>query len=393
MFKKIVSVFLITAVFSANIAFAEAIRIDGRNKEAVREIENSKTVFADDFTKYQLDTLPPGYRMFNGHAGTVKVAEYDVTLDNGSVIRKKCLEIDDNVASSTGSDKFAGPGFNLSFKEIKGKYACEVRMMFIEESNSYISMGFHTMGGGKSLSRLSTGSATGVTGTISSVGDTASVGTMEPGKWYTFRFIVDLESDLYQMKVTSKEAGIDKIYTELGLSEEASLAIESVNGIKCDVSVYDGKIILDYIKVEKSPVFYDTSKIAFVHPDNKIEPPVAESPVNRPLENAVNLCFKGEYLYPATPLYIENGKTMIYIKNFAMLFGGEYTSEGKLIINGKEIIFENDSDIAAVDGEKLKAEAKAKIKDGKLFIPLRFAAVTAGYTVGWANETKAVLIN
>lgn len=394
MFRKILSIFLLISVACTYGAYAEAYRTDTRSEATggARDITGSKDVFCDDFSGYAIGSLPPEYVPFNTDCGTVGIAEYEVKLENGKTITKNCLEIDDNYPDSTGAKKFAGPGFTRSFKEIKNKYAMEVRLMFVEESNPYVSMSVYTLYGNEAVTRLGTGSSTGTTGTMSSVGDTASIGSIEAGVWYTFRFIVDLKNDTMQLKVSSTGSEPERIYSELGLNSENAKEAEAVNKIRMDTQVYDGKIVVDYIKTENSPVFYDTSNIGFTHPDKLIIPPVAEAPVNKPVEGAVNICLNGEYLYSATPLYINNGKAMIYIRNFAQLFGGKYTDEGGLTVNGAEMSFADGSDYAAINGEKVKMDASAEEKDGKLFIPIRFTAEKAGFKVGWNGEASAVVL-
>lgn len=377
MLKRIAAM-VVSAIMSLSaIGFAEAYRIDDRNSEQEKSIVSSRNVFCDDFTDCATGVSPAGYKITNTHAGTVTVEEYEVKLENGKTVKKNCLVLDDNVPDSVGSKKFAGPGFVRSFKETSGNYAFEIRFMYIEESNPYSSIDIYTKKGNTNITRLLEGSSTGVIGTYSSVGESASVGKVEPGIWYTFRHIVNLKENSYQLKVTAKEIGLERIYTELSFFDSNSNNAESVNAVDCSLAVFDGKLVIDYIMVEKSPVFYDASLLGFEHPGILIQPPVVSAPKMRPVPGRINLCVNGEYLYPATPLYMENGRTMIYIKNFAGIFGCKYTEDGVIEING----------------EKLNYQENSIVKEGKIFIPLRDAAVHAGYDVNWDQQTNSVILN
>lgn len=357
------------------------------------DLENNEgnIVFSDDFTEYEKNTLPSAYRMFNSHAGTVKVAEYDVGSGTDNAYLKNCLEIDDNNPAYTGSDKYAGPGFNLTFPEVSERYACEVRMMFLEESNPYVSMSLCTTNNGSYITRLSTASATGITGTVSSVGDTAEIGELESGKWYTIRFVVDLESDSYQMKVSSKEAGIDALFGGLGFADENSSGFESVNGISFNLSVYDGKMVFDYIKIEKAPEFYEEPEDVFIHPVPERNAPLTTAPVNHKLENKINLCLNGEYLYPASPLFEKEEEVMIYIKNSAHLFGGSYEN-AKLFLNGKTFEFNENSRNVLINGAEKTLPVSCEKINGKLYVPLLFVISEAGYEGSYEKAEQTVYL-
>lgn len=371
--------------------FADAEKTNKTDLSALRTITTPRDIFCDDFTDAEIGSLPSGYSYHNDHCGYVRVVEYDVTLDDGTVIRKKCLELDDKYGDTLGQYMWAGPGFYRTFKNTGPRVAIEFRVMFLKKTTPYFAHDFYGMSDNSYIARWVGEHSTGVPIWWSQVGFTEELPVFQAGIWYTYRIIIDLESDMAQIRITAPQLGISKTYTELGFYNKDAWKAEYVNKIFYNSQTGDGKMVFDYLKVEADPEDLPGAG-EFVHPENLIEPVWCETPKEHPVEGKINLKVDGEYKYIATPMYIENGVTMIYFKNLVTLFDGKVNSNSGVNINGADISFSNDSDTAMVNGIEKKMNAATIEKDGKLFVPLRFAADAAGFGVDWDGATTTVLI-
>lgn len=386
----LISVAVLCSCFSVSV-FADAEKADKNDLSALRTIISPKDIFCDDYTDAVVGSLPSGYSTMNDHAGYVKVAEYDVTFDDGTVVRKNCLELDDIYGDTIGQYMWAGPGFYRTFKGHGPRIAIEARMMFVEKTTPHFANELYTMSDNTYVTRWVASNGTGVPTWYSRVGFTEELPAFQKGIWYTHRIVIDLENNMAQIRVTAPQLGIDKTYTELGFCDKPAINVEYINKIFYDSQTGDGKMVFDYIKAEADPEDLPGAG-EFVHPDELIEPVWCEAPVEHPVKGKVNLMVDGEYKYIATPMYIEDGVTMIYFKNLVTLFDGKVNADAGVTLNGVSITFNADSKTAIVNGVEKYMNASALEKDGKLFVPLRFAATEAGFNVGWNGETTTVLI-
>lgn len=346
-----------------------------------------REVFLDDYTNAAVGTLPEGYSLYNGDCGTVRVAAYDVKLDDGSVVRKNCLEVDDAYPDTLGAHMWAGPGFYREFEPVEGKLAIEARMMFLQETTPSFSHCFYTRAGEVNITRW-VGMHTGMVTWSSTVGFEEELPQFVPGVWYTYRTVIDLDANQAQIRVTAPEIGLDKTYTELGLYGKSAWSAECVDTVFYNTETGDGKMVFDYIKVERAAEDLPGA-MEFVHPEEKIEPEWIKAPTPHAVPGRLNLSLNGEYLYPATPMYGEGGAVMIYAKNFAQLLGGSYLPGKCIEIGGRVLEFTDNPAMVRLDGTEKQMQPPAAQKDGKLFIPLRFAAAL-GYDVDWDKETETV---
>ncbi len=99
---------------------------------------------------------------------------------------------------------------------------------------------------------------------------------------------------------------------------------------------------------------------------------------------------------------IKNNRTMLPARFIAESLGAKVTWNGKkreVTIKGKNgkgqdvtILLYIDSDIAYVNGKKVKLDSPAFIENGRTFTPLRFVAEELGANVEWIAEDKKVVI-
>ena len=99
---------------------------------------------------------------------------------------------------------------------------------------------------------------------------------------------------------------------------------------------------------------------------------------------------------------IKNNRTMLPARFIAESLGAEVTWNGKkreVTIKGKNkkgqdvtILLYIDSDIAYVNGKKVKLDSPTFIENGRTFTPLRFVAEELGANVEWISEEKKVVI-
>lgn len=385
--KRMILIALSLLTLQQPIAYGAAVK---RAASIDRDIRTPRDVFCDDYTNATIGSLPEGYSLYNGNSGTVKVTEYDVTLDDGKVVRKNCLEVDDAYPDTLGRYMWAGPGFYREFEPVGKKIAVEARMMFVKKTTPSFSQCFYTMSDSTYITRW-VGTQTGMVTWSSTVGFEEELPQFVPDVWYTHRMVIDLDANQTQIRILAPEIGLDKTDTELGFFGKDAWEAETVNKLFYNTETGDGKMVFDYIKVERAAEDLPGS-MGFIHPEEVISPALAKPPEPHAGAKRMNLCLNGEYVYPATPMYIENGVTMIYAKNFAQLLGGTYLPGKRIEIGGKILEFTNTADTIRFDGMEKRMNSPTAQKDGKLFVPLRFAAVTFGYDVEWDAETRTVIL-
>lgn len=357
------------------------------NKE---EDEENNYIFYDDFT--QSSDLPAEYSVSGTAYGTVEVAVHEVLNADGTYSEKNCLKIEDNISDSVGSLKYAGVSVKRSFEETDGKYAAELRMKFIEKSNPYMSMSFCINSGSSNITKLIVNSAAGELVTTSEMGETANFGALESDVWYTVRVVADPASEVYQMCISSEQLDFEEVYIDLGYASSEGAADNTPDNITFGSQVYDGIVIIDYMSLEKNPDDLEYTETPFVHPEVLRLAPVTATPVNHKLEDEINICLNGEYLYPASPLYVKNGEIMIYIKNAALLFGGSYSSDGELLLNGSKFVFTEGEAAAYINGSAVSLPQNVEITDGRLYIPLIFTLSNSGYSPQWQEAEQTLYI-
>ena len=97
--------------------------------------------------------------------------------------------------------------------------------------------------------------------------------------------------------------------------------------------------------------------------------------------------------------YIEQGVTMIPVRYVSEELKAEveWNAETKQVTvtdlgTDQQIVLTVDSTLAEVNGEEVTLDLPAVVRDGRVFVPLRFIAESLGGEVFWDEETKTVTI-
>lgn len=97
--------------------------------------------------------------------------------------------------------------------------------------------------------------------------------------------------------------------------------------------------------------------------------------------------------------YIEQGTTMVPVRYVSEELNAEvdWNAETKQVtvtdpVTDQQIVLTVDSTLAKVNGEEVTLDLPAVVRDGRVFVPLRFIAESLGGEVFWDEETKTVTI-
>lgn len=97
--------------------------------------------------------------------------------------------------------------------------------------------------------------------------------------------------------------------------------------------------------------------------------------------------------------YIEQGVTMVPVRYVSEELKAEveWNAETKQVTvtdlgTDQQIVLTVDSTLAEVNGEEVTLDLPAVVRDGRVFVPLRFIAESLGGEVFWDEETKTVTI-
>lgn len=338
-------------------------------------------LFNDKFSS--LMYLPPEYSTSAGNFGTVALLKPENDTES-------YLIAEDITSDSVGALKYSGVNFCRRFSPVAEKFALEFRMKFLGKSNPYMSMTFCIRSENTNITRLLVTSSGGVMVTTSEIGEAFEFGDFLSDVWYKIRMVVEPGKDTYQIMVSCPETGYEKCFESAGCATAAGVNAEYADNFYFDTQVYDGIALFDYIKLELNPG--DLSEDSFVHPDKLIYPPLVKAPVTRPIEGRINICLDGEYLYPASELYDENGEIMIYLKNAAVIFGGAYSEDGVLKLREKEFDFGKENEYVTVNGKREILPVSCRIINEKLYIPLIYLAESCGYFPEYNEETNILYL-
>lgn len=105
---------------------------------------------------------------------------------------------------------------------------------------------------------------------------------------------------------------------------------------------------------------------------------------------------KKEYTFSPSPVMRE-GHLMIPMRSFFEEMGTivEYLNENRVALayrENVEIEITDEKTLPYVNGEKISLDTPAKIIDGNIYVPIRLAAKSLGFNVGWDEEQYAVIM-
>ena len=94
------------------------------------------------------------------------------------------------------------------------------------------------------------------------------------------------------------------------------------------------------------------------------------------------------------PAYSKDGRTMVPVRYLAYAFG--LNTENVTFANGTATIIAGEkviqvklgSDVLYVNGSPIQMDAKAELKDGRAYVPMKFIAVALGVSSSWDAATK-----
>lgn len=95
--------------------------------------------------------------------------------------------------------------------------------------------------------------------------------------------------------------------------------------------------------------------------------------------------------------YIKNNRMMVPLRLVAEGLGGEVrwdeaAQRATIRLDGKTIVLTAGRATANRDGRRVALDAPAEIRDGRLFVPVRFVSEALGYKVHWNGNERSVLI-
>lgn len=135
-------------------------------------------------------------------------------------------------------------------------------------------------------------------------------------------------------------------------------------------------------------------------PSNAVAPKPVPTPAPTLAQNsAITVLFKEQKLNLTLPILNINGRTMYPFRECLEAMGtavswdaGSKTAKGTL--NGKTVEFVIDSGTYKVNGEQMQMDAgvTAFIRDGRTYIPIRYAAEGLGFAVEWDEKTQTINI-
>ena len=214
------------------------------------------------------------------------------------------------------------------------------------------------------------------------------------GMWYTYEIYFDLDQGTLDFRIESdvlknypgsnaESIKYDKVNgvlvgKNLSIDEGKFSADDFINNITLATSSRTGTYTFDYFIVDNNhgPV-QDLPKV-------KIPAPTTETPVERPVPGELNISANGRIIYFANKAYAENGVTY---------------ADGKKLLSelGFDVKYDKASGVltAHKNGkttEFVSGKGGAVAKKNTLYIPVRAAAESLGYEVGWDSTQNIVTI-
>lgn len=119
----------------------------------------------------------------------------------------------------------------------------------------------------------------------------------------------------------------------------------------------------------------------------------ADTSLGGPIEVRVN----GGRLLLESPPFIHNGRVMVPFRDISTAMGAEVrwdqAKQTAIVSNGKHTTsYTVGQNHAMKDGKAVPLDAPPLLKDGRVYIPLRFSAEGLGGKVVWNNQAKEALI-
>lgn len=106
------------------------------------------------------------------------------------------------------------------------------------------------------------------------------------------------------------------------------------------------------------------------------------------------VCIKvnGEYVKTNNHAYLKDGRTFVSLRDFGDIFSGsvswnESTSTAKIIKDEKSISVTKGKKEAKINEKTVKLDAQATIVNDRIYVPLRFLSETLGAQVSWNDAT------
>lgn len=111
----------------------------------------------------------------------------------------------------------------------------------------------------------------------------------------------------------------------------------------------------------------------------------------------IKILFYGNQLNLSTPAVIDNGTTLVPLRNVFEAFNADvkWDSNNKTITaekEGKSIWLKINSKVALINGKEAKLYLAPKIIDGNTLVPLRFVSESFDSVVGWDSLTRTITI-
>lgn len=142
---------------------------------------------------------------------------------------------------------------------------------------------------------------------------------------------------------------------------------------------------------EKSPSKEDSAKNE--EKNNLQEENTLKKEVRFTIGNNVYQIDGASFKMEAVP-YIEDGYTMIPVRYAALAFGAQeaeiknYGKEVEFIVQGKQVILKKNSNEAIVDGQVVKMEMMAKVRFGRIYVPVGEISKLLDVEKKWDGVTK-----
>lgn len=98
------------------------------------------------------------------------------------------------------------------------------------------------------------------------------------------------------------------------------------------------------------------------------------------------------YLEMGEEPFLENGITYVPLRFLSDVFNAEdvswnaHSKQASVLRDGNNIVVKENSEVAVVDGKTVRMNGPAVIKNGKLFVPVRFFAESFGADISWKQK-------
>lgn len=359
--KKIItllfSILLLLSFVTNSYAFASK---KPRRGEKIFVADKSKYIFYEDFSSVKINSKPTTLKSIN-EADDTEVSVVKTDSVDGS--QKRMLKIDDR--SSSGNVIVDFPAVAK-----KGKTLIETRFMFKKTTDDYMSFGFDLLSNSQIIGRVIQWSSGGAMNVYSNAGVNTPISIVAPvsEEWYTMEILYDGESGTFDVQLVS-DAMKDKTNTAAikydakagvamlkGTSIYPEAAGMLMNTLRFQTTSKRGEFYIEYVKISSTEASLEYKGAKPI----PLKLPMGNAPVLRPLENTINVNFKGEYLFFTYPPYEKDGKVYVPAKTIASAYGLTVTHNDDGCTIG---------DIAVVDINKGTVTVRAEvIKDSAEYV-------------------------